>query len=183
MLLKVKNLYIFVDCVRLGMDFSFCINFVKLANLRIFAKQTVTSTFFTHFQNQRIIMFRKAAKEAPTDWVQEQNDIKAVCQIAQGTVIEGVVKVQEANMRLDGEIVGNVFCAGRMLLSPTAVIRGNVECFDLISEGKIEGNVSAKNGIALLKTACLTGDIQCRFVQIENGAFFNGKSTMVDRAE
>jgi len=120
-------------------------------------------------------MFRKAAKEGE---LQEQADFKSVCQIAAGTIIEGAVTVKEANMRLDGEINGTVYCAGRLLLSATARIKGDVTCFELISEGHIEGNIIAKNQIVMAKTAVIVGDIVCKTLQVETGALLNGKCTM-----
>ncbi len=118
-------------------------------------------------------MFRKATKEEEVG-----ADYKAVCQIAAGTTIEGAVSVKEANMRLDGEILGAIFCAGKLVLSATGRVRGDVQCFELISEGSVEGNVTAKGQIVLAKTASLVGDIHCKQLQIETGALFVGKCTM-----
>lgn len=123
----------------------------------------------------KIIMFRKATKEGEG---LEQADFKSVCQIAAGTVIDGAVSVKDANMRLDGEINGTVYCAGRLLLSATAKIKGDVTCFELVSEGQIEGQVTAKTQIILAKTAVILGDISCKNLQIEAGALLNGKCTM-----
>ena len=123
-------------------------------------------------------MFKKGNKDTDVLEMPQSADLKAVCQIAAGTIIEGAVNVKDANMRLDGEIIGTVFCAGKLLLSATAVIKGDVSCFELISEGKIEGNIMAKNAIVLLKTAHVQGDIQCKTLQIEAGARFNGQCSM-----
>ncbi len=126
-------------------------------------------------------MFGKKTKEAPTDWVQEQSPVQAVCQIATGTIIDGSVKVTEANMRLDGQINGNVFCAGRLILSPQAQIHGNIDCLELVCEGKIIGNILARNGCALFRSAQVQGDIETKFLQVENGALLNGKVNMMSR--
>ncbi len=126
-------------------------------------------------------MFGKKTKEIPNDWVQEQSPVQAVCQIAAGTIIDGSVKVTEANMRLDGRINGNVFCAGRLILSPNAEIQGNIDCLELVCEGKIGGNVLARNGCALLRTAQIQGDVETKFLQVENGAILNGKINTINR--
>lgn len=128
-------------------------------------------------------MFKKGNRETDTLEMPQSADYKSVCQIAAGTVIEGAVNVKEANMRLDGEILGTVFCAGKLLLSANAVIKGDVTCFDLISEGKIEGNIQAKNIISLTKTAVVLGDMNCKSLQIEAGAKFNGQCKMEDASK
>jgi cytoskeletal protein CcmA (bactofilin family) len=126
-------------------------------------------------------MFGKKTKEISSDWIQEQSPVQAVCQIAMGTIITGNVKVQEANMRLDGQIIGEVFCAGRLILSQNALIQGNIDCLELVCEGKIEGNILARNGCALLRTAQIYGDIETKFLQVENGAILNGKISSLSR--
>ncbi len=103
--------------------------------------------------------------------------ISEVCTLALGSVIDGNVKVA-VNLRLEGEVKGNVVCGGRLVLSKTAIILGNVTCGDLICEGKINGDIIAKTGINILPTAEVNGDIQCTMLQIDNGASFNGKCTM-----
>jgi cytoskeletal protein CcmA (bactofilin family) len=124
---------------------------------------------------------KKANKEPSIELSSEHTELKSVCLIALGTLIEGTVRVQEANMRLDGEIIGNVFCAGRIILSQTGQIKGDIDCLELVSEGKIEGNVNAKNVIILHKTAQVLGNIACKGLQIELGAYFKGNSTMSER--
>jgi cytoskeletal protein CcmA (bactofilin family) len=103
--------------------------------------------------------------------------ISEVCTLAQGSVIDGNVKVA-VNLRLEGEVKGNVDCGGRLVLSKTAIILGSVTCGDLITEGKIIGDIVAKTTIVMLNKAEVNGDIKCSQLQIDNGVIFNGKCTM-----
>ena len=103
-----------------------------------------------------------------------------VCVLAPGSAVEGNVKIS-SNLRLEGEIKGDLACNGKLVLSKTAAVTGNIICSELLSEGKIHGNVVAKSFVSLSETAVLNGDIQCSQLQIEKGAIFNGKCTMLSK--
>lgn len=103
-----------------------------------------------------------------------------VCVLAQGSSIEGNVQVG-ANLRLEGEIKGDVTCKGRLVMSKSANIVGNITCNEMISEGKIDGNILAHSSITLLESATINGDIQCTQLQIDKGAIFNGKCSMLKK--
>lgn len=105
------------------------------------------------------------------------NNEKEVCNIAEGTVINGTFKTN-AHLRLEGKILGNVQCTGRLVLSVTASIEGNIECETLLSEGKIKGDVTCKELLHLHSTANLLGNVVCRRIQVDEGATLNGQCTM-----
>jgi cytoskeletal protein CcmA (bactofilin family) len=100
-----------------------------------------------------------------------------VCIFTAGTSIKGTLKI-ESNLRLEGEIKGNVSCAGKIVMSRTGIIEGDISCNELVSEGKITGNISSNKGVVLHSTAVLKGDLICSALQIDNGATFNGKCSM-----
>ena len=98
-----------------------------------------------------------------------------VCNIALGTTIEGTVKV-EANIRLEGIIHGTVTCSGRIVISASGFIHGDIVCKNIVSEGKVEGNIVAKEKIHLLPTASVTGNMKYKTLQIDAGAAFDGQA-------
>jgi cytoskeletal protein CcmA (bactofilin family) len=98
-----------------------------------------------------------------------------VCNIAQGTTIEGTVKV-DSNIRLEGLIQGAVTCGGRLVMSSTAKIIGDVICKNIISEGIVEGNIVAKEKIHLMPTSIVLGNIKYKSLQIDLGAVLNGQA-------
>lgn len=102
---------------------------------------------------------------------------KEVCNIAEGTVINGTFK-SNAHLRLEGKIFGNIHCKGRLVLAATASIEGDIECEALASEGKIKGNVACSGLMHLQSTAQLVGNVHCTRMQIDEGAAFNGQCTM-----
>ncbi len=100
-----------------------------------------------------------------------------VCIFSAGTSIKGTLKI-ESNLRLEGEVKGDVSCAGKIVMSKTGIIEGNIICNELVSEGKIIGNITSTKAVVLHSTAVLKGDLICTSLQIDNGAIFNGKCSM-----
>lgn len=103
------------------------------------------------------------------------NTALEVCNIAIGTTIEGTFKA-ESNIRLEGTIHGSVSCAGRIVMSKNAYIKGDIVCQNIVSEGKVEGDIIAKDKIHLCPTAIVEGNIKYTTLQIEAGAIFNGQA-------
>lgn len=101
-----------------------------------------------------------------------------VCNIASGTTINGDFKA-ESNIRLEGAIYGKVFCSGRIVMSQSAHIKGDIICQDIVVEGKIEGNIVAKEKVHLCSTAIVEGNIKYTVLQIEEGAILNGQATCI----
>jgi len=110
----------------------------------------------------------------------QKKSLGEVCVLAAGSAVEGNVKIG-SNLRLEGEIKGDLACNGKLVLSKTAIVTGNIICSELLSEGKIHGNVIAKSFVSLSETAVLNGDIQCSQLQIDKGAIFNGKCIMLKK--
>ncbi len=104
-----------------------------------------------------------------------KNEELEVCNIARGTTIKGNLKV-ESNIRIEGIIEGAVTCSGRLVLSKTGKIKGNILCKNIISEGIIEGDIVAKDKIHLLSSAIITGNIKYNCLQIDLGATLNGQA-------
>jgi cytoskeletal protein CcmA (bactofilin family) len=101
------------------------------------------------------------------------------CTIALGTTIEGSFKTS-SNIRLDGFIRGDVHCGGKLVLSTTAKIIGNIHCKQFRSEGKVEGNIIALNKIHLMNNSVLEGNVQYKNLQIDLGATLNGVATKLE---
>lgn len=118
-------------------------------------------------------MFGKTASDTTTTPQKVSSD---VCNIAQGTTITATVKV-ESNMRLEGTIIGDVTCHGRLVLAPSGLIEGNVISKNILCEGKIKGDIVAQQNIHLFSTAIIEGNIKYPAMQMDTGAVFNGQAT------
>jgi cytoskeletal protein CcmA (bactofilin family) len=84
----------------------------------------------------------------------------------------------EGNVRVDGQLEGELHSTGTLTVGEQAVIRGNITTGTLITSGKIKGNVIASEKIKILKPGILIGDIRTPAIYIEAGARFHGLSDM-----
>lgn len=92
-------------------------------------------------------------------------------------VIEGSLR-SRANVRLDGAFTGTLEIEGNVLVGETAKINADIDAKNVSIAGAVRGNVSGKK-VQLLRTGRIWGDIQATALTTEEGAFIDGKITMV----
>lgn len=95
---------------------------------------------------------------------------------AHATLI-GELKSQ-ANVRLDGTFEGTLEIDGNVLVGETAKITADIHAKNVSIAGAVRGNVSGKK-VQLLRTARVWGNINAAAIQTEEGAFIDGKITML----
>ena len=97
--------------------------------------------------------------------------------IVEGSKVIGDM-ITESNLRIDGEVLGNVSSATKVVIGQTGKIKGNLTC----NEGDIEGLVEGKleiNGLLILRAnADIQGEIATTKLQVEEGANFSGQCNM-----
>src|SRR5260370_40285483 len=84
----------------------------------------------------------------------------------------------QANVRLDGTFEGNLQIDGNILVGETARITADIHAKNVSIAGAVRGNVSG-NKIQLLRTGRVWGDISANAITTEEGAFIDGKITML----
>lgn len=94
--------------------------------------------------------------------------------IVSGTKINGNLNIG-SSLRLDGEVIGEVKCGGKIVIGKDGVIQGNVTSREIEVEGSINGNVVTEDLLVLRKTAIIQGDIETVRLIIEDGAQIDGK--------
>ena len=104
--------------------------------------------------------------------------------IAAGTKLIGQIVAGE-DIRIDGTIEGNINCKGKIIIGPSSLVTGDVECVNLELMGKINGNISCSDNVVLRNMSQLIGDIKTKTIEIEPGASFTGACSMqpAQRAE
>lgn len=97
--------------------------------------------------------------------------------------MEGTLR-SNANVRLDGAFTGTLEISGNVLVGETAKITADIHAKNVSIAGAVRGNVSGKK-VQLLRTGRIWGDITAAALTTEEGAFIDGKITMVshDRPE
>ncbi len=87
-----------------------------------------------------------------------------------------------ANVRLDGTFTGTLEIGGNILVGETAQINADINARNISIAGAVRGNVTGKK-VQLLRTARLWGDIRATALTTEEGAFIDGKITMISQPE
>lgn len=91
--------------------------------------------------------------------------------------MEGVLR-SRANVRLDGTFTGTLEIEGNVLVGETAKITADINAKNVSIAGAVRGNVSGKK-VQLLRTGRIWGDIHATALTTEEGAFIDGKITMM----
>lgn len=97
--------------------------------------------------------------------------------IIAGTEINGDL-TSDSNIFLEGQVNGNISCAGRVMIGASGKINGNLVCVDAEIDGAMDGQLMVENLLVLRATARIKGDIQTMKLHIEEGAFFEGACVM-----
>jgi len=95
--------------------------------------------------------------------------------LCEGLEIIGEVKFTDA-MRVETKISGKVFSdSGSLVVGEKGHVQATIEAGFVQIFGIVEGSVTAKHGVQIHAGARVTGDIHAPELNIENGAFFEGK--------
>lgn len=113
----------------------------------------------------------RPALPAQTSPIGFETVIGANCQI------EGKFK-SNSNVRIDGALSGTLEVAGNMLVGETAKIEADVHARNISIAGAVRGNVYGKK-VQILRTGRVWGDIHATALTTEEGAFIDGKITML----
>ncbi len=95
------------------------------------------------------------------------------------TTLEGTLR-SNANVRLDGTFTGTLEINGNVLVGETAKINADINAKNVSIAGAVRGNVSGKK-VQLLRTGRIWGDIRAAALTTEEGAFIDGKITMISQ--
>ncbi len=87
-----------------------------------------------------------------------------------------------ANVRLDGTFTGTLEIGGNVLVGETAQINADINAKNISIAGAVRGNVRGKK-VQLLRTGRIWGDIHATALTTEEGAFIDGKITMISQQE
>ena len=99
--------------------------------------------------------------------------------ISHGVKIEGKVK-SNGNIRVDGEIQGDIISQGNVSIGVRAQVNGQINADAITISGKVSGVVIAKEKLILDSKGNVKGDIYTKNLTIETGAKFDGNSRTGD---
>ncbi len=130
---------------------------------------------------------RRQAETAPTPAppkptvVTTQPPVGFETVLGANSTLEGHLR-SNANVRLDGTFTGTLEISGNILVGETAQINADINAKNISIAGAVRGNVSGKK-VQLLRTGRIWGDIRAAALTTEEGAFIDGKITMISPQE
>lgn len=98
------------------------------------------------------------------------------------TTIKGAINT-ENNLRIDGNIEGDVTCKGKIIIGSTGCVAGDIKCSNIEILGKVTGNIICSDLFILRTSGCLIGDIKTKNIEVETGAQLDGRCSVITDAE
>ena len=97
--------------------------------------------------------------------------------ISEGTKINGDI-IANGDIRIDGELSGNISAQGRLVVGPKGKITGEIVCNNIEVSGYINGKVKASELLNMKSTSIIEGDINAGKLSVEPGSKFTGTCSM-----
>jgi len=107
----------------------------------------------------------------------KENEVPSINLLGTGTVVKGEIKLN-GDFRIDGTFMGSIHCKGKIVVGPTGVIEGEINCQNADLSGEIKATVKVAELLTLKESAKFTGDITTNKLAIEPGARFSGNCIM-----
>jgi cytoskeletal protein CcmA (bactofilin family) len=104
-------------------------------------------------------------------------DDKSTSIISTSTIVKGDINSQ-GSIRLDGNMVGNLYAKSRIVLGTTATVTGNIASYDMEVAGNVNGTLKVDDVLILKSTCVVHGDVFTSKLIVEEGAQFDGKCSM-----
>ncbi|MEL6539329.1 MAG: polymer-forming cytoskeletal protein [Bacteroidota bacterium] len=122
-------------------------------------------------------MFNRTKKEMK----QAANGPDASNIIGKSTTLEGNLNTA-GNLRIEGKVIGGIRSTAKVVLSSSSTLEGSIVAQQVEIAGKVQGTIEVMELLILKPTAVIEGDITAIKLVFEEGAKFNGKCHMGDRA-
>lgn len=97
--------------------------------------------------------------------------------ISAGVTITGEIRT-DADVVLDGKLVGNIFSSAKVIIGPQGFVEGNINAAETSISGRVQGNVTIEGLLSLKDKAEVRGDITASKIMMEPSITFNGRCTM-----
>lgn len=120
-------------------------------------------------------MFKKEKK--PENVNNNAQGTPSLNMISEDTKLKGTLNSQ-VDLRIAGQIEGEIVCKGKVIITSTAKIDGNITSLDADIAGQVLGTIKISNKIVVRKTAKIRGDLYTKTLTVEEGAMLNGGCRM-----
>lgn len=111
-----------------------------------------------------------------------ETDSQAINLIGKGTSITGDI-ISDGDIRIDGDLNGNIKCSGRVVVGVTGKISGEVTCKNCEISGNLTGKLIIDQLLNLKSSSKVKGEISTGKLSIEPGAVYTGSCTMGEQVK
>ncbi len=102
---------------------------------------------------------------------------QAINIISEGTVIKGDISAN-GDIRIDGELNGNIEAKGRLVIGPKGKVEGKINCTNIEISGFFKGKINVSELLTMKTTAEVHGDLVAGKLSVEPGSMFTGTCAM-----
>ncbi|MBK6389878.1 MAG: polymer-forming cytoskeletal protein [Saprospiraceae bacterium] len=108
----------------------------------------------------------------PTKTTSSNGTSSALNSIVHGTKIDGKIHC-EHDVRIDGTLKGSLTCDSKVIIGPTGLVDGDIECENAVIEGHFTGILTVRDSLQVKESANIKGDINTDKLVVHSGAVFN----------
>lgn len=101
--------------------------------------------------------------------------------VGAGARLDGNV-VSAGSLRIDGQVKGQINADGDVTLSPQSQVEADIRAQNVTVAGRFKGNIVVKGKAHLARGGRIDGNITSKTLVVEDGAIFQGQSTMDQQA-
>lgn len=98
--------------------------------------------------------------------------------VSEEITIKGTIRGKSV-MYILGRVEGDVILDGAVTVEPQGIVEGTIKADVIHVAGSVRGDLFAGSYVKLDASGVVDGDIQTAAITIEDGAWFNGQTTMV----
>jgi len=117
---------------------------------------------------------RRRIRDQGGDMAENDGEVTIV---GAGARLEGNV-VSAGNLRIDGQVKGQINADGDVTLSPQSQVEADIRAQNVSVGGKFKGNLIVKGKAHLARGGRIDGNITSKTLVIEEGGIFHGQSIM-----
>jgi len=86
-------------------------------------------------------------------------------------------------VRIDGDFQGEIYGQGSLEIGEGALVKANIAVKAIYIGGNVQGTIEVKEKINIISTGKFYGDVRTPIFVMEEGALFDGKSSMVEAGD
>lgn len=106
-----------------------------------------------------------------------KNQTPSLTMISEGTNLNGTINT-ENDIRIAGKTDGELITKGKLIVTSTGVVEGDIKVKDADIAGRIDGELKVSNKLTLRQSAIVEGDIFTKSLIVEEGAEIVGACRM-----